>query len=93
MPQNKISTGDKIFLVVAIALAVIGIVDFIFYDHDPRDLLMGIGFTLMAYGTYRNGNPRWSATKNYVPLDKAAHYGSTIGLLLVLGAFAARYLL
>lgn len=92
MSLNKISTSDKLFLVVAIGLGVISTTDFIVKGQHPLDLLMSIGFSLVAYGTYRNGTPRWSATKGYVPSDKAAHYGSAMGLLMVLGAIAARQL-
>ena len=92
MSLNTISIFDKFFLVVAICLGVISTVDFIYNGQHLHDLLMSMGFSLVAYGTYRNGTPKWSATKDYVPSDKAAHYGSAMGLLMIVGAIAARQL-
>ena len=49
-----LTTGAKVFVVVAILLALANLIDFIFYDQQLQDLASGSGFALMAYGTCRN---------------------------------------
>ena len=52
--KPALTTWNKVFVVVAILIAVGNLVDFVFYGQQLRNLASGIGFALMAYGTYRN---------------------------------------
>ena len=53
--QNPaLTTWNKVFVVFAILIALGNLVDFVFYGQQLRNLASGIGFALMAYGTYRN---------------------------------------
>lgn len=47
---------SKVFLVVAVILSVINFIDFIFYGQKIGYLAVAIGFSLMAFGTYRESN-------------------------------------
>ncbi len=46
----------KVFLVVAVLLSIINFIDFIFYGQKIGFLALAIGFSLMAFGTYRDRN-------------------------------------
>lgn len=48
------TTGNKIFVVVAGALAAINLIDFVFYGQQIRNLAGAVGFALMAFGRYKN---------------------------------------
>ena len=47
------NNNNKIFVFVALVLAVIFLFDFIFYGLQLRNLASASGFALMAYGTYK----------------------------------------
>jgi hypothetical protein len=90
--KQKYSTGSKIFLAVATVLSLVNLVDFAFYGREPTDLVIGIGFALMIYGTYKNGS-RSPPAEDDPTFDKAASYGSAAGVVMVFAAIAAEYLL
>ena len=50
------STTNKIFFVVAILLAAVNLIDFVFYGQQIRNLAGATGFALMAFGTYKDLN-------------------------------------
>ena len=52
--KPALTTWSKIFVVIAILLAIGNLVDFIFYGQQLRNIASALGFSLMAYGTYRN---------------------------------------
>lgn len=52
--KPALTTWNKVFVVIAILIALGNLVNFIFYGQQLRNLASGIGFALMAYGTYRN---------------------------------------
>ena len=52
--KPALTTWNKVFVVIAILIALGNLVDFLFYGQQLRNLASGIGFALMAYGTYRN---------------------------------------
>jgi len=47
---------SKVFLAVAVILSIINFIDFIFYGQKIGYLALAIGFSLMAFGTYRDNN-------------------------------------
>ncbi len=47
---------SKVFLAVAVILSIINCIDFIFYGQRIGYLALAIGFSLMAFGTYRDNN-------------------------------------
>ncbi|KKO44210.1 hypothetical protein WG68_16345 [Arsukibacterium ikkense] len=47
---------SKVFLAVAVILSIINLIDFIFYGQKIGYLALAIGFSLMAFGTYRDNN-------------------------------------
>lgn len=52
--KPELTTWSKVFVVIAVLLSLGNLVDFIFYGQELRNLASGIGFSLMAYGTYKN---------------------------------------
>ncbi|WP_237711596.1 hypothetical protein, partial [Pseudoalteromonas sp. PAMC 22718] len=52
----RMKRDSKLFLVVAVTLSIINIIDFIFYGQKIGYLALAIGFSLMAFGTYRDSN-------------------------------------
>lgn len=47
---------SKVFLAVAVILSIINLIDFIFYGQKIGYLALAIGFSLMAFGTYKDNN-------------------------------------
>jgi hypothetical protein len=91
--RKPLTTGAKVFLVVAIILCVVNLIDFAFYEHRLTDLVIAAGFALMAYGTYKNGNRSRPDHEGDPTFDKNAQYATGAGVILVLGSFVARYFL
>ncbi len=91
--RSNLTSGAKVFLVVAVVLGAVNLVDFIFYGQQLYDLAAAVGFALMAYGTYKNGNRSRPSSDNDPTFDKRAQYAMVAGVLLALGVIAARYLL
>jgi hypothetical protein len=91
--RKQLTMGAKVFLGVAIVLCVVNLADFVFYGRRATDLAVAAGFALMAYGTYRNGNRSRPDHENDPTFDKKAQYATVAGIVVVLGAIAAQYLL
>lgn len=94
--ENEISwkhltTRDKAFLALAVVLAAISLVDVLLYGNHLRDLLLAIGFALMAYGTYRNGIMGRPDSANEPTFDKRARYLSGIGVALAVAGIIMGY--
>ena len=83
--KAPISNAAKVLLVVFVVVGTIRMIDFIFYGQEMRSALSGIGFALMAYGLYRNGLEKRAQ-------DASGRYATYAGVILVLGAIAARFL-
>jgi hypothetical protein len=47
---------DKVILAVFVVFSVINVIDFIFYDQKIGYVALAIGFSLMAFGTYKDNN-------------------------------------
>lgn len=47
---------SKVLLAVAVILSMVNFIDFIFYGQRIGYLVLAIGFSLMAFGTYRDRN-------------------------------------
>ena len=47
---------SKVLLAVAVILSMVNFIDFIFYGQRIGYLVLAIGFSLMAFGTYRDSN-------------------------------------
>lgn len=90
--RRNLTAGAKVFLVVAVVLGAINLVDFLFYGRKITDLVIAIGFALMAYGTYRNGNRSRPDSTDDPTFDKNAQYATVAGIILVVGAVLATYL-
>jgi hypothetical protein len=83
--KAPISNAAKVMLVVFVIVGTIRMIDFIFYGQEIRSALSGIGFSLMAYGLYRNGFDKQAQDAN-------GRYASYAGAILVLVSIAARFL-
>ncbi|WP_166213063.1 hypothetical protein [Cognatiluteimonas telluris] len=83
--KAPISTAAKFMLVLFVLVGAIRIADFIFYGKELRNVFSGVGFSLMAYGLYKNGFTSPAQDRN-------GRLASYVGATLVLGAIAARYL-
>ena len=83
--KAPISNAAKVLLVVFVIVGTIRMIDFIFYGQEIRSALSGIGFSLMAYGLYRNGLEKQAQ-------DPSGRYATYVGVILVLGSIAARIL-
>ncbi len=47
-------TEGKVFLAVAVILSIINVLDFIFYGQKIGYLALAAGFSLVAFGAYRD---------------------------------------
>ena len=90
--RKELTAGEKVFLAFAAVLSVINLVDFMFYGWRLLDLVVAVGFALIAYGTYRNGLTGFGR-RNETPVDRTAQYASGIGVAMALGAFVVEHLL
>ncbi|MGQ4582076.1 hypothetical protein [Lysobacter sp. F60174L2] len=83
----SLGMAAKIFLWVAGILGVVTLGDFFFYGRATDDLLKGVGFLAIAYGTYRNdlGRPR-NAAGEPLPVDAGGRLASVLGIGLVAAA-------
>lgn len=86
--MKPLTTGARLFLALLAALGAVSLADFLFRGNRMTDLLIGIGFALMAYGVARNGLRRF-ARRNPPALDRKAAIASGIGTALVLGSIVA----
>ncbi len=84
IPKTRISNSAKLVLILFVVFGAIRIVDFIFYGQQTRDLLAGIGFSLMAFGVYKNGFGKTAPDAN-------GRYASIVGAGLVLAAIVMRF--
>lgn len=90
--RPRMNFGAKAFLAFAVFFSAVNLVDFLFYGRRATDLLIAIGFALIAYGTYTNGLRSSSTSRpGDPPLDKGGQYASGIGSVLALGALLASY--
>ena len=46
----------KVILAVLVILSIINVIDFIFYGQKIGHVALAIGFSLMAFGTYKDNN-------------------------------------
>lgn len=76
----------------AVVLGAVNLIDYIYYGEQLDDLAAAIGFALMAYGAYKNGNRSKPSSDSDPTFDKYARYATVIGVLLMLGAMAMRHL-
>lgn len=83
-----LSAGSKVFLAFAVVLSAVNFVDFVLHGWRIVDLCVGVGFALIAYGTYRNGLVGFGSADERI-IDRPAQYASGIGVVLALGAFVA----
>jgi hypothetical protein len=83
--KAPIGSAAKVLLVVLVIVGTIRMIDFIFYGQETRSAISGIGFSLMAYGLYRNSFGQQASNAD-------GRYASYAGAILVLGSIAARYL-
>lgn len=83
----SLGMGAKVFLWLAGLLGAINLGDFVFQGWAINDLLMGAGFGLIAYGTFRNdfGRPR-NAVGEPVAVDAGGRLASVLGIGLVVAA-------
>lgn len=52
-PSNS---SNKVFVVVAAVLAIVNLVDYVFYGQQLRNLAGAAGFGLMAFGAHKHRN-------------------------------------
>ncbi len=89
--RKHLAAWDKAFLALAVVLAAISLVDFVFYGNHLRDLLLAIGFALMAYGTFKNGIKGRPDSTNDRTFDKRAQYLSGTGVALAIAGIIMGY--
>lgn len=84
---TSLGMAAKIFLWVAGILGAFTLVEFFFHGRAVDDPLKGVGFLLIAYGTYRNdfGLPR-DAAGELLPVDAGGRLASVLGIGLVAAA-------
>lgn len=89
--RKPLTAGARVFLALAVILGLVNLIDFVFYGHRTPDLLVAIGFALMAYGTYWNWNRSRPDSDGDPTFYKAAQYATAIGVILILASMIARY--
>ena len=67
-------TANRILFVAAVVIALIHVIDFVFYGQSPRNLAGALGFALIAYGTRRH-------------LRSAVMAGAAIGLASIVAKY------
>ncbi|MBD9437639.1 hypothetical protein IB223_16200 [Pseudoxanthomonas sp. PXM03] len=70
------STTNKIFVVIAILLAAVNLIDFVLYGQKIRNLAGAAGFALMAFGTYKD-------------LNWASIFGAALALAAIVAKYVA----
>jgi hypothetical protein len=91
--RRNLTRGTKVFLVSLVVLGVIDLAFFLFWGKQLTDLVGAIGFALMAYGTYKNGNRKRPDNEDDLTFSKKAQSAYGIGLVLVVGSVIASHLL
>lgn len=86
--MKPLTTGARLFLALIGLLGAVSFADFLFHGHRITDLLIGLGFALMAYGVVKNGLRRPGDAGTPAPHRNAA-IASGIGTALVLGSIVA----
>lgn len=90
--RKPLTAGAKLFLVIAIVLCLVNLADFAFNRHQWTDLIIAVGFALMAYGTYKNGNRNRPDGEHDRTFNKNAQVATGIGVALALGALGLQLL-
>ena len=87
----KPHTGANVLAVGFSLFAILRLADYFFYGHKIPDLLSAIAFALMSYGFFKNGGRNRPSIPGE-PFDQVAHWGLILGVLLGVGALAAKYI-
>ncbi|WP_140727694.1 MULTISPECIES: hypothetical protein [Gammaproteobacteria] len=82
--QAPISTPAKALVVFFVVFGAVHLIDFVLYGQAMRNLVAGIAFAMMAYGTYANGFSRDTP-------NRRARQASLAGCALFLVYLALRY--
>lgn len=85
-PRQALPTGGKILVFLFVLFAAVGFIDYFFYDQQFRNLLSGIGFSLLACGAVTN---EFSSS---LPRHRAATFATVLGSLILVVAIALRFL-
>lgn len=88
--NSRLTTGVKVFLIIAIVISVFNTIRFVFYGNHFYELATALGFALMSYDVYKNGLFR-RKSKSDESFDNTANYLSIIGIILVLIAIVLRF--
>ncbi len=72
-------------MVLFALFAITGFIDYIFYGQQLRNLLSGLGFSLLTYGALKNG---FSTTQRR---HTAGGYSTILGSLILVAAVALRF--
>ncbi|MDR7192095.1 hypothetical protein [Luteimonas terrae] len=84
--KQPLTTAGNIFVFLFALFAIVGFIDYAFYGQQLRNLLSGLGFSLLVYGALKNG---FSATE---PQHVPGSYATILGSLLLVAAIALRFL-
>lgn len=84
--KQSFTLGGKLLVFLFALFAIVGFVDYTFYGQQLRNLLSGLGFSLLTYGALKNG---FSAAHAQ---DAAAGYATILGSLILVAAIALRFL-
>jgi hypothetical protein len=84
--EQSLTTGGKILVFLFVLFAIVGFIDYIFYGQQLRNLLSGLGFSLLTYGALKNG---FSTAQ---PQHAAASYATILGSLILVAAITLRFL-
>ena len=85
-PRTSLTTGGKLLVSLFVLFAIVGFIDYAFYGQQLRNLLSGIGFSLLAYGTLKNGLSGAQSPQT------VASYATISGSILLVVAIALRFL-
>jgi hypothetical protein len=78
-----LSTNAKIVACICVVFAAVHLYDFVFHGQRLQNIFGSIGFSLMAYGIFRND-------LNRPARDPRARLGSVTGAILVAASLCMR---
>ena len=86
----KAHPGANILAVGFSLFAILRLADYFFYGHKIPVLVSAIAFALMGYGLFKNGGRNRPSIPGE-PFDQVAHWALILGVILGVGALAAKY--
>lgn len=80
MQRERGGIWEKVFMWLAVVIAGVNLVDFLFYGREARDLVAAVGFALLAVGAFQRAFGRPGGERG----ERMGRLATTTGLALAL---------